>query len=86
MSEALKKALSDEEWGAAWFDRLWHTRAWNDLSDHAKAATLLHGQPFGFTWEMVDALNELGHYNQSAESAELAARAIANIAALLPPR
>lgn len=52
----------------------------------AVAALALHGQPFGFTWEIHRALSEMGHPMQTAESIALAQRGLALIAALLPPR
>ena len=57
-----------------------------DLGDrHSLAARCLHGQEYGFTWDMLRALGDNGHYNQTAEDHELAMRALANIEALLPP-
>lgn len=61
---------------------------------HALAALALHGQPFGFTWEMVDALREAlvrsegnDHADQwMGERGRLAFTALENLAALLPPR
>jgi len=44
--------------------------------------TLLHGQPFGFTWEDVDKLRESAHGYFGPELNDLSDR----IAALLPPR
>lgn len=58
---------------------------------HALAALALHGQPFGFTREGLDALRTvlrlLGpvHAPDEREAVELAEREIAKIAALLPP-
>lgn len=58
---------------------------------HAVAALVLRGQPFGFTWEMVDALRmvtpaepETWH-DAYAYRHELRA-AVERVAALLPPR
>jgi hypothetical protein len=68
---------------------------------HTVAALALHGNPFGFTWEMVDALRSLladaaawhSGFDSSDEIREiinssfrLADTAVDNIAALLPPR
>jgi hypothetical protein len=67
MNEKIQPALSDEEWAEAlaWPDgtgeyvvrsaeRLGYHNEPEDL--HLVAALALHGQPFGFTWEDVDAL------------------------------
>jgi len=48
-------------------------------------ALALHGQPFGFTREMLRAMREYDHYLQSDEDRELAERGFDNIEALLPP-
>lgn len=58
---------------------------------HSIAALALYGQPYGFTWEMVDALEsaasrlerDLGLTDEYTVACN---RAIACIAALLPPR
>ena len=53
---------------------------------HAAAALLLCGQPFGFTWEDVDSLaGEQAYYECGHDEAKLASIAD-RIAALLPPR
>ena len=58
MSE-VKPAMTAEEWAHAkqvtWAER------WVDPDDpHQIAALALHDQPFGFTWEDVDALRGVG--------------------------
>jgi hypothetical protein len=68
---------------------------------HALAALALYGQPYGFTWEMVDALEEMiGGYGsgtvgrdgwpvlteEEEEAISRARAAVAHLAALLPPR
>lgn len=61
---------------------------------HALAALALHGQPFGYTWEMVDAIRECARTHDAehgdgpiADAVVAQARAAADrIAALLPPR
>jgi hypothetical protein len=63
---------------------------------HALAALCLHGQPFGFTWEDVDLLVQLGgyeapgfspHYEDGRLLPHPAVKSLADrIAALLPPR
>lgn len=59
---------------------------------HALAALALHGQPFGFTWEDVDALRRCADAIEGADGGYFDAgsedlRAVADrIAALLPPR
>ena len=66
----------------------------------AAAALALHGQPFGCTWAMVDAIRECANglrrladdtYNEAAtadayRTAETAEQAADHLAALLPPR
>lgn len=50
-------------------------------------ALLLEGQPFGFTWNDVDALRAIEGSGGQYEREEAACRSIADrIAALLPPR
>lgn len=92
-----KPALRAEEWAAGSPRLDWHVD-WNvgviaqmrDESDrHALAALALHGQPFGFTWDMVDHLRGLAKMveRQGLEASPIWTRAIADrIAALLPPR
>lgn len=66
---------------------------------HALAALALHGQPFGFTWEDVDAIYRImgaaedpsrwygaTTVEDRAAVEHAASRAAARIAALLPPR
>jgi hypothetical protein len=52
---------------------------------HALAALCLHGQPFGFTWEMLRAI-QLKTVRDGTPEAFLVAAACERIAALLPPR
>jgi hypothetical protein len=49
---------------------------------HALAALALHGQPFGFTWDDVEAIHDWMQETSCHASSTLADR----IAALLPPR
>jgi len=63
------------------------------LNRHGTAALALYGQPFGFTWEDVDALRRVaglsGHGVRCAEdeaAVSLALAAATKLAALLPPR
>lgn len=57
---------------------------------HSLAALALHGQPFGFTWEYVDAIRAAAdYYDWDDRSRALKAKCEAAaecIAALLPPR
>jgi hypothetical protein len=66
---------------------------------HALAALALHGQPFGFTWEDVEAVNDAAHEYRLIGIAPIDPRSAAynavadvlysltnRIAALLPPR
>jgi hypothetical protein len=64
---------------------------------HAAAARALHGQPFGFTWEMVDLLRKIADEMHEAINAGADAPMVSEtgvdvgtiadrIAALLPPR
>lgn len=105
MSEKIKPAMPPEEWKAqlnrSSEDRrrvLLHAKDEADadgyLTIHGLAALALHGQPFGFTWEDVDALRWAAGFavgtsvttdytrEKSARLSYLADR----IAALLPPR
>jgi hypothetical protein len=57
----------------------------NDENRAALAALALHGQPFGFTWEDVDAIRTTATYLHDGGEDQL--HAIADrIEALLPPR
>jgi len=51
----------------------------------AVAAHALHGQPFGFTWDMVHALRECVATADFPDRPDLAEAAIERIASLLPP-
>ena len=93
-------------WGAdVWLDPNggFHITGANDLDltfadrkRHALAALALHGQPFGFTWEDVDALrymaereiyaDKYGEQGANAEYGHELNRIAGRIAALLPPR
>ena len=53
---------------------------------HAVAALLLNGQPFGFTWEMVDALRDAVECAESPDDYPLALKAVGLVEALLAPR
>lgn len=100
----IQPALTPEEWRYAICGLVWdHDLAYlsvpdvdnprRPLGEHATAAFCLHGQPFGFTWEDVDALRR-GHAEEHGSGCvaslgdppcsllSLADR----IAALLPPR
>ena len=95
MSEKIEPALTPEEWEP--YTRHLPEPAVLDADlildedgPHALAALMLHGQPFGFTWEDVDALRRMaptatrfvsGHQAWS-QLLSLADR----IAALLSPR
>jgi len=110
MSE-IKPAMTWQEWeeresyGQGDGPHDWMGFNWNgligDKGPHAGAALLLRGQPFGFTWEMVDALDEAvsdiwaaGHEFDVGDDANAATKQRAAmvetirdlIAALLPPR
>lgn len=92
MADEIKPALTAEEWASTHFEDL----KWSfprDRARHATAALALHGQPFGFTWEMVDTIDgiqedingEWGLGDGTQGNATLAAiRRV--IVALLPPR
>lgn len=89
----VRPALTAEEWASVLQEderlRDWARSDMLEIgSDHAKAALLLYGQPFGFTREMYDALDHLikreGHrVNMSAPAAPALRDCLA---ALLPPR
>lgn len=93
MSERIEPALTPEEWarvlpeasdyalGAA-EDANMGADSW-----HGVAALALYGQPFGFTWEMVEALRHGGEWGAwRSDDNEDILRSIADrIAALLPP-
>ena len=54
---------------------------------HAVAAVALHGRPFGFTWEMVYAIERAADRLSGSDPNEVILReAAARIASLLPPR
>lgn len=85
MPEKIEPALTAEEW-ADWL-------AGNEgysYGDHRLAAVYLYGQPFGFTWEDVDAMRFAAHIIVDArgvgEESDALRDIAARIAALLPPR
>ena len=94
MSE-IKPARTEKEWAAILAEPLepsGRRRAAQPLLEnhefHAAAAIALQDQPFGFTWEMVDALRDAANPEiWSGEDYDATLIMIANhIAALLPPR
>lgn len=100
-TDTVGPALTPEEWAevAEVTDpafALTELRIERDVEDapHAAAAIYLHGQPFGFTWEMHDALRfcaarTRAHDGPSGTDGNYAAlcdEAADRIAALLPPR
>lgn len=99
MSE-IGPALTPEEWKAALYRGDYRFFAeTEDVSSHGKAALCLHGQPFGFTRAMVEALRETAstaraythyamlteEYDKIDKEADLADAAADRIEALLPP-
>lgn len=94
----IKPALTPEEWF------FWRARVggnplgtamdWDDmLGAHAACAMRMDGQPWGFTWEDVDAvraaakmLQHESHTRAISEQADRAEAVAARIAALLSPR
>ena len=73
--------MAEQAWGAMFGS---HADSGKSLR-HAHGAIALHGQPFGFTREMVRELRLLGHPSQHHEGIALACDAIDRIEALLPP-
>ena len=55
------------------------------LTRKGTAGLALANQEFGFTHEMITALRDLGHYNQSEEDSKLAHEAIDRLEALIRP-
>lgn len=55
------------------------------LTRHGLAAVALDGQPFGFTWDMLDALRDEYQFALGRNKQRMG-DAIARIEALLPPR
>lgn len=112
MSEPIKPALTPEEWeegeyagqppfrynlGPAGDLCLWlEDGSYIKLRPAPLAALALHGQPFGFTWELYDAMrraieaeekdNALCYDDDKHEVRRLAGQGLERIAALLPPR
>jgi hypothetical protein len=75
--------------------RLYLEVEWSPIDEraslHALAALALHGQPFGFTWEMHDALyrqaqHRMGDTMQDTQDRARLLGVCRRIAALLPPR
>lgn len=89
-NHAIEPALTAEEWEyrKAWRDDMGpYQLAGTVEDDHAIAALLLHGQPFGFTWADVDLIRRRLEYLDDMDRppgqwSNLADR----IEALLPPR
>ncbi len=106
MSEKIEPALTPEEWEP--YTRHLPEPAVLDADlilyedgPHALAALMLHGQPFGFTWEVVDQLRESAayigrvefvagaHYAEDVDGEDLVVSLLAHadrIASFLPPR
>lgn len=108
--EEWREALGPyEEWEEPGDYMLPISRHWEFYGDyhqldriHEAAARLLYGQPFGFTWDDVDALRHVlehasnsddrGPYGEGWQSDELASAiatartVVEKLAALLPPR
>lgn len=100
MSETIKQALTPEEW-ARWFaieadnDLIDEESSHSPLSqaynaaeignEHAVAAIMLLGQPFGFTREDVAVLREIVEVSQFPFEARTCASLADRIEALLPP-
>ncbi len=80
MSEKIEPALTLEEWAAFREGELHTTRP------HATAALCLHGKPFGFTWEMLDALRDAVKCARQPHNYPLAMKAVGLVEALLAPR
>lgn len=76
--------------GGCCYDYSYHHSYHHDAARHALAALALVGQPFGFTWDDVDALHRVVQSSVgdwTPNNSELRALDIADrIAALLPPR
>jgi hypothetical protein len=99
MSDNIEPALTAEEWKAALDNssvKLHMLRTWASWGAEGNTRKLvalaLHGQPFGFTWEMVDVLDYVMAIVKSS-AAPATARVLRDlsgprdrIAALLPPR
>ena len=87
-----RKSLNNGEAAIADGDRLWVRELIEGIPPtqcrHALAALALHGQPFGFTWDDVEKLQEMpdGTGYASIDDPEWFASLIDRIAALLPPR
>jgi hypothetical protein len=93
MSELIKAAFTPEGWAKILSQQ--DEPAWRHYGqgDHEAAAIHLYGQPFGFTWEMVEMLDtaildcSTEWVYDGAEADIGVLRALRDrIAALLPPR
>ena len=101
----MKPALTAEEWGRGMYSAcvfqhnfpLYVDGLYQPQNARKQAAILLHNQPFGFTREMVEALNRLVYLGSENAAfiddpeydgpiKDLAFRAIDNLEALLPPK
>lgn len=91
----IKPAMTPEEWDnpRLRLGGIVNNHALTDNDDpglsHAVAAWCLFCQPFGFTWEMVDALRLCAFDTEASrtdEAWELAEAAVERVASLLPPR
>ena len=80
MSEEIEPALTPAEWAEFRAGELFTTRP------HATAALCLHGKPFGFTWEMLDALRDAVKCARHPHNYPLAMKAVGLVEALLAPR
>jgi hypothetical protein len=86
----IEPALTADEWAKKWDGHdddgtpMRYTFGVSVYVDrpYASAALALHGQPFGFTWDDVDALREAEVHANDERVSAVADR----IAALLPPR
>ena len=99
---SINPALTPDEW-ADKIARGWGYRGIVEMVEagefHAAVALMCHGQPFGFTREMIRALADLldlaedagayirdpSHPDSDAPRMALARQAVANLEALLPP-
>jgi hypothetical protein len=92
----VQKALSDEHWAEflALEPGTWARESYGDdwAEGAALVALLMHGQPFGFTWEDVDAIRNAANALHASPAFGLLAtpeklfRVAERIEALLPPR
>ena len=73
-------AMTEEEWKS----NEWHTNL-NSAAKHVMAASCLHGQPFGFTWEDIDMLKMSARTVLGAMEHRALLSMADRIEALLPP-